>query len=360
MWTLDHFNYSLPQERIAQMPLAQRDQSRLLVLDRQSGELEHKRFFDLETLLQPGDVLVRNNTKVLPARLFGTKPSGGKGEILLVRQIALTPTTMRWECLTRPGMKVGKHMQIAGTENLVATCVEITGFTRVIEFNQDPTTFFQSIDQAGHTPIPPYIEWEQQDEQKLRQVYQTLFAKLTGSVAAPTAGLHFTAELDEKLRAKGIQIEEVTLHVGLGTFLPVQDEQIKTKTLHQEWFQLSPETAERINTAKANGQRIIAVGTTTTRVLETCSAQNERLAPQTNETTLFIQPPYKFNCIDGLITNFHLPQSSLLMLVSAFVSEPNTPHHFSTFAESSIGRAYETAIQEKYRFFSFGDAMFIH
>jgi S-adenosylmethionine:tRNA ribosyltransferase-isomerase len=319
--------------------------------------MKHQRFSDIVELLDPNSVLVRNNTKVIPARIFGIKDTGGKCELLLIKQHQVSDAGCVWECLSKPGLKPGQTVTFPGSD-LQGVCREITGFTRLIEFNQNHAQFLQSLHQIGHTPIPPYIHWEKDDEEQLRQVYQTTYAKISGSAAAPTAGLHFTPELDEKLRQKGIIIEEVTLHVGLGTFQPVQDEQLKSKTLHHEYYQLTAETAERLNQAKAAGKKIVSVGTTTTRVLETCS-QSGQLQPGEGETDLFIQPGYQFHCVDQLITNFHLPESSLLMLISAFVSEPNTTLSFTDFAHSSVGQAYQVAIQEQYRFFSFGDAMFI-
>jgi len=369
MFSIDQFDYQLPPELIANAPASPRDSSRLLVVDKQTGQLQHKHFFDLPALLTSNHVLVRNNTKVIPARIFGRKPTGGACEILLLHQESFTPTGVRWECLTKPGLKVGQVIEFpeqnqnhnSSTSPLRATCVEQTGFTRIIEFNQNRTDFYISLVAIGHTPIPPYIKWADKDETKLRQLYQTTYAKVTGSAAAPTAGLHFTPELDDKLRNQGVQIEEVTLHVGLGTFLPVQEEQIKAGELHHEWFEVNSETASRLNEAKQAGKIIVAVGTTTTRTLETCAKNNQdgTITAQTGQTSLFIQPGYKYRFVDELITNFHLPKSSLLMLISAFVSKPNTEVEFVDFPHSLVGKAYQEAIKEKYRFFSFGDAMLI-
>jgi S-adenosylmethionine:tRNA ribosyltransferase-isomerase len=358
MWKIDQFDYSLPPEQIAQTPANPRDSSRLLVLNRQTGEISHKHFFDLPSLLTDNDVIVRNNTKVIPARVYGKKDTGGACEILLLHQQQLTARGTVWECMTKPGLKVGQTISFPESD-LEATCTEITGYTRILEFNQNKESFYVSLEKIGHTPIPPYIHWANNDEATLRQLYQTTFAKVSGSAAAPTAGLHFTPELDEQLRAKGVQIEEVTLHVGLGTFLPVQDEQIQAGQLHHEWYEVKTETAQRLNQAKKDGKRIIAVGTTTSRTLESCATQTNLLEAKSGETTLFIQPGYQFKFVDALLTNFHLPKSSLLMLISALVSAPNTDHNFQNFAHSFVGKAYLSAVQEKYRFFSFGDAMFI-
>lgn len=357
MFSIDQFNYDLPSELIAQTPAEPRDSSRLLVLHRTTGTISHHHFYDLPSFLGANDVLVRNNTKVIPARIFGRKATGGACEILLLQQQRFTSTGTVWECLTKPGLKLGQVISFAHS-SLTATCVEITGYTRILEFNQNKEAFFSSLETLGHTPLPPYIHWSEGDEMHLRQLYQTTFAKVAGSAAAPTAGLHFTPDLDEKLRAQGVQIEEVTLHVGLGTFLPLQLEQLHSGQLHHEWFEVSSATAARLNKAKKAGKRIISVGTTSTRTLESC-AQNGALVAQAGETTLFIQPGFKFQCVDAQITNFHLPKSSLLLLVSAFASRPNTVHEFMDFAHSSVGRAYQEAIKKEYRFFSFGDGMLI-
>jgi S-adenosylmethionine:tRNA ribosyltransferase-isomerase len=361
MFTIEQFNYSLPAQNIAQYPADPRDHSRLLRLDRQTGQTSHHYFYDLPELLRPTDVLVRNNTKVLPARIYGKKETGGQCELLLVKMTGFDETGVLWECMTKPGLKPGQKITFP-TSEVVAECREITNYTRIMHFNRKNEAFFEFLYAVGHTPIPPYIEWNQDDEQKLRQIYQTTYAKILGSVAAPTAGLHFTPELDEKLRQKGVQIEEVTLHVGLGTFLPLQEDNLTSGTLHHEFYEITPETALRLNQAKKAGKRIIAVGTTTTRTLETCASidtTEAKITPQSGDTNLFIQPGYHYKFVDGLITNFHLPKSSLLMLISAFVSQPNTPAPFSDFASSSVGHVYQEAIQQDYRFYSFGDGMLI-
>lgn len=358
MWSIDQFNYSLPPELIAQTPAQPRDHSRLLVLNRQNQKISHHSFYDLPQLLTANDVLVRNNTKVIPARIFGKKSTGGSCEILLLHPTQLTSLTTSWECLTKPGLKIGQVISFPNTA-LTATCKEITGYTRILEFNLTKESFYLSLEAIGHTPLPPYIHWANEDETSLRQLYQTTYAKVAGSAAAPTAGLHFTSELDNELRKAGIQIEEVTLHVGLGTFLPVQAEQIAAGQLHHEWFEVNADTAERLNEAKLKQKRITAVGTTSARTLESAAAIKNVLAARSGDTSLFIQPGYEFKFVDALITNFHLPKSSLLMLISALASRPNTTHEFKDFNLASVGKAYQEAIKEKYRFFSFGDAMLI-
>jgi S-adenosylmethionine:tRNA ribosyltransferase-isomerase len=355
---LSDFTYQLPPELIAQAPAVPRDSSRLLVLDRQTGQLEHHHFSELPDLLTASDVLVRNNTKVIPARIFGEKSSGGHVEVLLTKRLQLGETGEVWECLTKPGLKPGQVVTFSES-SLTATCQTINHFTRDIEFNQAGTDLFTSLEKIGHTPLPPYIDWEKHDEEELRHLYQTTYAKFAGSAAAPTAGLHFTPELDERLRQKGIQIEEVTLHVGLGTFLRVKVENITEHQMHSEVFELQPEVSNRLNQAKQSGKRIISVGTTTTRVLESCSDKSGQLQAHAGETDIFVYPPYRFKFVDSLITNFHESQSTLLMLVSSFVTQPNTSLDFISFSETTIGKTYQVAQQEKYRFLSFGDAMWI-
>lgn len=361
--SLDQFDYHLPAELIAQSPISPRDHSRLLCLDIHSGQISHHHFYNLPDLLPNNCVLVRNNTKVIPARIFGRKPTGGAVEILLLKRTQIEHDGETWECLTKPGLKINQtvvfdYLTEAG-EKLSATCVQINEYNRLIKFSLSKEKLFSALESIGHIPIPPYIKWNQDDEQKLRQLYQTTYAKVAGSAAAPTAGLHFTPELDKKLTTKGIQIEEVTLHVGLGTFLPVKTNDITQHHLHSEWFELKPEVATRLNQAKQAGKKIIAVGTTTTRVLETSAASQGLLKPGSGETSIYIYPPYQYQFIDGLITNFHLPKSTLLMLVSALVSSPNTTYQFQDFLSSPVGQAYTQAIAEKYRFYSFGDGMLI-
>jgi len=296
--------------------------------------------------------LVINDTKVFPARLFGKKTSGGKVEILLLKQINLSTFT----AIGRGSLKSGNT--VIFENNLSAKVVsknEDGGL--ILEFDHSGTDLITLIDSLGETPLPPYIH-TQEIEASVRSKYQTVYAKNRGSAAAPTAGMHFTPELLHVLESKGVQIEKITLHVGLGTFRPVTDEQIKTHTLHSEYFSVSQSTADRLNEAKKAGKRIAAVGTTTCRLLETLSAGGSLSAGE-GETSIFIQPGHKFNFVDSLITNFHLPRTSLLMLVTALVSSPNSPTPFSNFRDSLIGTAYSEAIKEKYKFFSFGDAMII-
>lgn len=369
MISIDQFDYHLPPELIAQFPAEPRDSCRLLDLNRQTGELHHRTFRDLLNLLDANTVIIRNNTKVLPARLLGRKNTGGKCEVLLVHQLESTDPsrTTRWECLTKPGLKANQTVSFflpgETAAFLTAQCSpdsDFSSYTRVLDFDCAEGTFYSRILELGHTPLPPYITEAPKDEGTLRDIYQTTYAKHVGSVAAPTAGMHFTSQLDEALKAKGVEIYEVTLHVGLGTFLPVQEEQLAQKRLHKEYFELTTETATALNTAKAAGKQMLAVGTTTTRVLESCADHTHRLQAQRGVTELFIQPGDTFKFVDALLTNFHLPKSSLLMLLTAFVSAPNTAQAFSSFAESAAGKAYKAAVAEGYRFFSFGDAMYVH
>lgn len=356
MLQLSQFDYQLPESAIAQSPAEPRDSSKLLVLDRYTGKIIHSHYYDLWKFLKAGDVLVRNNSKVINARLKGFKKTGGAVEVLLNKEISKDDKSVTWECLTKPGLKLGQEVLF---DDLQAVCVNETGYTRDVRFFEKPEKFFAVLEKIGEVPLPPYIE--QMSSKKIAEQYQTTYAQFAGSVAAPTAGLHFTAELDKKLREIEVTICEVTLHVGLGTFLPVKSENITEHTMHGEVFSLSTEAAETINAAKAEGRRVIAVGTTTTRVLETLISQSvsKSLFCTSGSTDIFMFPPKKFECIDGLITNFHLPKSTLLMLVSAFVSAPNTSDAFTSFGESVVGKAYEEALKKGYRFFSFGDGMLI-
>lgn len=358
MLTLDQFDYHLPAERIAQQPAEPRDHSRLLVVNRTNETFHHHHFFDLPQLLKSTDVLVRNNTKVIPARIFGHKESGGKVEILLAHRLKIFNSGEEWEVLTKPGLKPGQTVFFENSE-LTIECLAINEMTRIVRLNQTGHQLFESLYQIGHTPLPPYIEWSAGDSQRLRELYQTTYAKIEGSAAAPTAGLHFTPELDEQLKSLGIAIEEVTLHVGLGTFLPVKTANITEHQMHHEWYEVKADTADRLNQARQAGQRIIAVGTTTARTLETVTDTQGITHAGEGETAIFIYPPYKFNGIDALITNFHLPKSTLLMMIAAFASQPNTSIQFTNFNDSLIGQAYQEAIEKGYRFFSFGDAMLI-
>lgn len=346
---ISQFDYSLPKELIAHKPADPRDSSKLLCLDRQTGKITHHHFYDLPALLRTDDVLVFNQTKVFPARLLGHKTTGGKAEILLLQPVS----TDSWRAIGRPCLKVGQVLCF--DRQLTATVKEtLSSGEVVVQFSASGDNLINLIDQLGHTPLPPYIH-SHYPESKLRRQYQTVYAKKLGSAAAPTAGLHFTPELFEKLKQLGVQLEYVTLHVGLGTFKPISEEQISTGKLHKEPYFIDEDTKDRIIEARKAGRRIISVGTTTARVLESYAATGNL----SGDTDLFINPPYQFKLIDGLITNFHLPQSSLLMLVSSFVSKPNTKSEFSTFSESSLGKAYDEAVANNYRFFSFGDAMLI-
>ena len=337
---VSEFNYNLPEELIAQTPIEKRDESRLMILDRSKKTIEHKKFKDIIDYLEPGDVLVRNNTKVIPARLYGQKETGAKVEFLLLNNIEKDC----WECIVRPGNKlhIGTKV-IFGDGILTAEILEIMpGGTRKVEFHYRGI-FNEILDQIGLMPLPPYIH----ESLKEKDRYQTVYAKYDGSAAAPTAGLHFTEELLKKLEEKGIIIANVTLHVGIGTFRPVKEETVEEHKMHTEHYYIKQEDVDKINNAKKNGKRVIAVGTTSCRVLETIADENGMVKETEGDTGIYIYPGYKFKCLDGLITNFHLPQSTLLMLVSALAGK------------DYIMQAYEEAVKEKYRFFSFGDAMFI-
>ena len=335
------FDYELPEELIAQTPIKKRDESRLMVLNREEQTIEHKIFKDIIDYLKPGDVLVRNNTKVIPARLYGRKETGAKVEFLLLNNIEGDI----WESIVRPGNKlhVGAKV-IFGDGILEAKILEVMpGGTRKVEFKYDGI-FNEILDKIGLMPLPPYIH----ESLKEKDRYQTVYAKYDGSAAAPTAGLHFTPELLEKIQDKGVEIANVTLHVGIGTFRPVKEDTVEAHKMHSEHFYIKQEDVDKINKAKQEGRRVIAVGTTSCRVLESIADENTGMVkPIEDDTEIFIYPGYKFKCIDGLITNFHLPQSTLLMLVSALAGK------------EFIMKAYKEAVKEKYRFFSFGDAMFI-
>lgn len=338
----DDFDYYLPEELIAQTPLKKRDSSRLLVLDRKTGEIEHKHFTDIIDYLEEGDTLVLNDTKVLPARLIGTKEeTGAVIEVLLLKNIE----NDIWECLTKPARRVKKGTIVTfGDGKLKMRCLEeFDEGIRHFEMIYDGI-FYEILDELGTMPLPPYIHEKLDDQSR----YQTVYAKETGSAAAPTAGLHFTKELLEKIKNKNINICYVTLHVGLGTFRPVNVEKIENHEMHSEFYTMSQETADILNKTKENGKRIIAVGTTSTRTLETIAKDNNgKFAAKSGFTKIFIYPGYEFKGIDCLITNFHLPKSTLVMLVSALAGREN------------ILNAYKIAVEEKYRFFSFGDSMFI-
>lgn len=335
------YDYDLPEELIAQDPLEDRSSSRLMVLDRQTGDVEHRHFTDILEYLHPGDCLVINNTKVIPARLFGVKEdTQAKIEVLLLKRKG----NDIWETLVKPGKKAKPGTKLVfGDGLLTAEVVDVVEEgNRLIQFHYDGI-FEEILDQLGQMPLPPYITHQLKDKNR----YQTVYAKYDGSAAAPTAGLHFTKELLQKVKDMGVDIAEVTLHVGLGTFRPVKVENVLDHHMHSEFYMVSQEAADKINRAKESGHRVIAVGTTSTRTLEAAADENGRLHETSGWTEIFIYPGYQFKVIDALITNFHLPQSTLVMLVSALAGREHVLH------------AYEIAVKEKYRFFSFGDAMLI-
>jgi S-adenosylmethionine:tRNA ribosyltransferase-isomerase len=334
------FDYNLPEELIAQTPIKDRDKSRLLIMDRFSGELEHKNFYDIIDYLNKGDVLVINNTKVLPARLIGHKEdTGAVIEVLMLKDLGEDT----WECLSKPARRIKVGSIVKFSDELSAKCLFIgEDGIRHFKFIYNGI-FLEILDRLGEMPLPPYIHEKLKDKDR----YQTVYAKELGSAAAPTAGLHFTKELLSKIKEKGIILEEITLHVGLGTFRPVEVEDINNHKIHSEFYTMTKDTAEVLNRAKKDGRRIIAVGTTTTRTLETIINLYNEFRECSGWTDIFIYPGYEFKAIDALITNFHLPKSTLVMLVAAFSSKEN------------ILNAYNEAVKEKYRFFSFGDAMFI-
>lgn len=336
------FNYNLPKELIAQVPIKNRDQSRLMVLDREHKTIEHKIFKDIIDYLQPGDCLVRNNTKVIPARLYGVKEeTGANVEFLLLKRV----DGDIWEVMVKPGRKLMPGVRVEfGNGLLKAEILEkLEDGNRKVKFEYNGI-FNEILNEIGLMPLPPYIH----EKLKEKDRYQTVYAKYEGSAAAPTAGLHFTDELFEKLKEKGVEVANVTLHVGIGTFRPVKVENIEEHDMHSEHFYIKAEDAEKINKAKREGHRVIAVGTTSCRVLESIADENGYVKEVEGDTNIFIYPGYKFKCLDALITNFHLPESTLIMLVSALAGK------------DFIMQAYEEAVKEQYKFFSFGDAMFIH
>ncbi len=338
---LEDFDYNLPEELIAQVPIAKRDESRLMVVDREKRTIEDKVFKDIIDYLEPGDCLVRNNTKVIPARLYGKKETGANVEFVLLKQLEGDI----WESIVRPGSKLKPGTKVIFGDGLLeAEILDILeDGTRKVKFTYEGI-FNEILDKIGLMPLPPYIH----ESLKENDRYQTVYAKYEGSAAAPTAGLHFTPELLKKIEEKGIKIANVTLHVGIGTFRPVKEENIEEHKMHTEHFYINQEDVEKINETKKNGKKVIAVGTTSCRVLETIADEKTGFVKQTeSDTGIYIYPGYKFKCIDGLITNFHLPKSTLLMLVSALADR------------EFILEAYNKAVEEKYRFFSFGDAMFI-
>ncbi len=337
---VSEFNYELPEELIAQVPIQKRDESRLMVLNRKEKTIEHKTFKDILDYLKPGDVLVRNNTKVIPARLYGKKDTGANVEFLLLNRIEGDI----WESIVRPGNKLHVGTKVIFGDGLLQAEILDTmpGGTRKVQFSYDGI-FNEILDKIGLMPLPPYIH----ETLKEKDRYQTVYAKYEGSAAAPTAGLHFTDELLKELSKKGVEIANVTLHVGIGTFRPVKEQTVEEHEMHSEHFYIKKEDADIINKAKKEGRRVIAVGTTSCRVLESIASEEGYVEEQERDTNIFIYPGYKFKCIDGLITNFHLPESTLIMLVSALAGK------------DYVMSAYNEAVKERYRFFSFGDAMFI-
>ena len=335
------FYYDLPEELIAQTPIAQRDTSRLMTVSRQDGRVEHHHFYELPDFLKAGDCLILNNSRVLPARLLGQRlPGGGACEVLLL----IDRGDKTWECLVRPGRKMRTGAKLSfGDGTLTAEVIgEVEGGNRLVRFDYDGI-FLEVLERLGKMPLPPYIKEELQD----RERYQTVYSKVVGSAAAPTAGLHFTPELLKKIEESGIGIGYVTLHVGLGTFRPVKEEDITDHEMHSEFCMIPQETADLINRTKANGGRVICVGTTSCRTLESWANEDGTMEAKAGWTNIYIYPGYRFKVMDGLITNFHLPESTLIMLVSAFAGR------------EEVLAAYEEAVRERYRFFSFGDAMFL-
>ena len=334
------FYFDLPQDLIAQTPIAQRDHSRLLHLDKETGEIAHRHFFDVTDYLHPGDCLVLNDSRVLPARLIGAKPTGGSVELVLLRDLG----EGKWECLSRPGRKTRPGAEILfGDGELKATVTDVVeDGNRIVQFHYEGI-FLEILEKLGKMPLPPYIKEELQDAER----YQTVYSRELGSAAAPTAGLHFTKELLARIEALGVKVCYVTLHVGLGTFRPVKEEKIEDHPMHAEFCIVPEETAHTISETKKNGGKVVAVGTTSCRTLESFAAPDGSIEPCSGWTDIFIYPGYTFKCIDSLITNFHLPESTLIMLVSALAGREH------------ILNAYQEAIREGYKFFSFGDAMFI-
>lgn len=334
------FYYELPEELIAQTPLEKRDSSRLLHLDKESGAMEHRHFYDLPAYLRAGDCLVLNDTRVLPARLLGCRKTGGSVELVLLRDLG----DGRWECLSRPGRKTKPGTELSFGDGELSATVEAVaeGGNRIIQFHYEGI-FLEVLERLGKMPLPPYIKEELQDAER----YQTVYSRELGSAAAPTAGLHFTPELLKQIEKLGVKVCYVTLHVGLGTFRPVKEEEIENHEMHSEFCVVSRETADIVNSVKENGGRVIAVGTTSCRTLESFTQEDGTLMAGSRWTDIFIYPGYRFKCIDGLVTNFHLPESTLVMLVSALAGREH------------ILQAYDTAVKMRYRFFSFGDAMLI-
>ena len=335
----EQYYYNLPKERIAQKPLEPRDSSKLLCYSKDEDKIYHKIFRDIVDFLDKGDVLVLNTTRVIPARLYGKKITGAKVEILLLKRLSINT----WECMVKPAKRLKEGVEVIISDKLKAViCKELSDGLREVKFIYSGI-FEEIIEEIGNIPLPPYITEKLENKER----YQTIYSKQKGSSAAPTAGLHFTKELLQKIREKGVEILEITLHVGLGTFKPVQEEQIENHKLHSEYYEISEYVANRINLAKKEKRRVICVGTTSVRTLESAADSNGILKEKKGNTDIFIFPPYNFKIVDCLITNFHLPESTLIMLVSAFIGREKTLN------------LYQLAIQNNYRFFSFGDAMFI-
>ena len=334
------FYFDLPPELIAQTPIPERDHSRLLCMDRETGALQHRMFYELPTLLHPGDCLVINDSRVLPARLLGHRETGGAAELVLLRDLG----SDCWECLCRPGKRLREGVEVLFGNGELRGQIEavLPGGNRWVRFFYDGI-FLEVLDRLGKMPLPPYIREELSD----RERYQTVYSRELGSAAAPTAGLHFTPQLLEEIRLKGVSVCPVTLHVGLGTFRPVKEEEIEDHEMHAEYCIIPEETADQVNRCKKDGGRVVAVGTTSCRTLESFADETGSLHAASGWTDIFIYPGYRFRCVDALVTNFHLPESTLIMLVSALAGREQVLH------------AYEVAVQNRYRFFSFGDAMFI-
>ena len=335
------FSFELPPELIAQTPLEQRDASRLLCLDKESGQWEHRHFYELPELLRPGDCLVMNDSRVIPARLFGTRPTGGSVEVVLLRDLG----EGNWECLTRPGRKTPPGTELTFGEGRLKAQVIRAGEdgNKILHFCYQGI-FLELLEELGQMPLPPYIKEQLQDKER----YQTVYSRDPGSAAAPTAGLHFTKELLQTIADKGVNLAYVTLHVGLGTFRPVKEENIEDHPMHAEFCIVPEKTAEIVNRTHANGGRVVSVGTTSCRTLESFSTEDGTLEARSGWTDIFIYPGYRFKTVDALVTNFHLPESTLIMLVSALAGREH------------VLAAYREAVEQRYRFFSFGDAMFIH
>lgn len=364
MLSLNKFDFNLPKEQIAQTPIQPRDHSKLLIFNRFSQKITEKNFYDLDKIIDENYFIIRNNSKVIKARLYGHKATGGKVEIFLIKNINKQKNI--WQCLTKPGLKINQKVLFFNEKNPKKQQLEGVIIKKdkenLIHFNYSLKKFWNEVEEIGHTPLPPYIKT--QDSQKIHQQYQTTYANQTGSVAAPTAGLHFTKALDCKLINQGIDIADLTLHVGLGTFLPVKTDNITDHKMHSEEFIITKEIADQINENIIKGKKILSVGTTTLRALESSNYFDKKyqkflVKPNQTETEIFIYPPFQFKIVNSLITNFHLPKSTLLMLVASLLSQPNTKEKFQDLKSSALGKIYQFAIENNYRFFSFGDAMLI-